>query len=149
MSTMQTFGPQLIGQTEKALNAILDRELDGTGVTEPQWVTLVLAVMGGGEAEHGQFVARVAGGLHISDHAAEDLIGHLAAGGLLGASERGGHITVTDAGRALHTRVRGSASEITERLWGDVPGEDRAVAARVLTTVLDRATAELASGVAL
>jgi DNA-binding MarR family transcriptional regulator len=146
MSTMQTFGPQLIGQTEKALNAILDRELDGTGVTEPQWVTLVLAVMGGGEAERGQFVARVAGGLHISDHAAEALIGHLAARGLLDASHSGGHITVTDAGRALHTRVRGSVSGITERLWGDVPGEDRAVAARVLTTVLDGATRELARG---
>lgn len=40
MSTEQTFGTRLIGQTEKALNAILNRELEGTGVTEPQWVTL-------------------------------------------------------------------------------------------------------------
>lgn len=146
MSTEQTFGTRLIGQTEKALNAILNRELEGTGVTEPQWVTLVLAVVDGGEAEPGQLVARVAGVLHISDHAAEALLGELAAGDLLDTSHSGGNVTVTDAGRALHTRVRGSASEITERLWGDVPGEDRAVAARVLATVLDRATAELARG---
>lgn len=37
------FGPQLIGRTEKALNALLDRELSGTGLTEPQWVALTLA----------------------------------------------------------------------------------------------------------
>ena len=37
------FGPQLIGETEKTLNALLRRHLDGTGLTEPQWVTLRLA----------------------------------------------------------------------------------------------------------
>ena len=37
------FGPQLIGETEKTLNALLLRHLDGTGLTEPQWVTLRLA----------------------------------------------------------------------------------------------------------
>ena len=36
MSTTPAFGTQLIGQTEKTLNAILDRQLAGTGVTEPQ-----------------------------------------------------------------------------------------------------------------
>ena len=37
------FGPQLIGETEKTLNAILRRILQGTGLTEPQWVTMRLA----------------------------------------------------------------------------------------------------------
>ena len=37
------FGPQLIGETEKTLNALLLRHLDGTGLTEPQWVTLRLS----------------------------------------------------------------------------------------------------------
>jgi hypothetical protein len=37
------FGPQLIGETEKTLNAILRRLLQGTGLSEPQWVTLRLA----------------------------------------------------------------------------------------------------------
>jgi hypothetical protein len=41
MST--SFGPQLIGETEKTLNALLRRFLDSTGLTEPQWVTLRLA----------------------------------------------------------------------------------------------------------
>jgi hypothetical protein len=37
------FGSQLIGQTEKALVALLRRSLEGTGLSEPQWVTLRVA----------------------------------------------------------------------------------------------------------
>ncbi len=37
------FGPQLIGETEKTLNALLRRFLEEPGLTEPQWVTLRLA----------------------------------------------------------------------------------------------------------
>src|SRR5262245_33530504 len=37
------FGAQLIGETEKTLNALLRRSLEGTGLTEPQWVTLRVA----------------------------------------------------------------------------------------------------------
>jgi hypothetical protein len=35
-------------------------------------------------------------------------------------------------------------TEITQRLWGDLPAEDLAIAGRVLGTVLVRANAELA-----
>jgi len=48
MSTTPTFSTQLVGRTEKTLNAILARLLAGTGLTEPQWVTLTLAVRSGG-----------------------------------------------------------------------------------------------------
>ncbi len=51
MSTTPTFSTQLIGQTEKTLNAILDRLLAGTGLNEPQWVTLTIALMSGGSVE--------------------------------------------------------------------------------------------------
>ena len=37
------FGPQLLGETEKTLNALLRRFLDPFELTEPQWVTLRLA----------------------------------------------------------------------------------------------------------
>ena len=39
------FGPVLVGQTEKTLRALLRRTLAGTGLSEPQWVTLRLAHM--------------------------------------------------------------------------------------------------------
>jgi hypothetical protein len=144
MST-PTFSTQLIGQTEKTLNAILDRLLAGTGMTEPQWVTLTLAVRSGGPIEQGPFVSRVAGSLKIGDAQARTLLDELAWAGLIEAPDAdGSHVRVTDAGSQVHARIRGEVGEITERMWGDLPGEDLAVAARVLSTVLERANAELA-----
>src|SRR3954468_20766056 len=37
------FGPVLVGQTEKTLQALLRRALAGTGLSERQWVTLRVA----------------------------------------------------------------------------------------------------------
>ena len=145
MSANPTFGTRLIGQTEKTLNAILDRQLAGTGLTEPQWVTLTLAVMSGGPVERGQFAARVADAVKLSDADVQARISELAAAELLDAAgDDGSTIAVTDAGKQLHARIRGVVAEITERLWGDLPTEDLATAGRVLATVLERANAELA-----
>ncbi|MEQ6902113.1 hypothetical protein ABLM29_13410, partial [Nocardioides sp. YIM 152588] len=47
---MTAFGPQLIGATEKTLSALLRHELAGSGLTEPEWVTLRLAARHGGDA---------------------------------------------------------------------------------------------------
>jgi hypothetical protein len=147
MSTTPTFGPPLIGQTEKALNAILDRQLAGTGMTEAQWVTLTLTVAGG-SADRGQLIGRVVAALKIRDAEADSLIAELAAAQLLQASDDGdaSRVEVTDAGRQLHGRIRAQVGESTERLWGDLPAEDLASAGRVLSTVLGRANAELARG---
>ena len=38
MSTYPVLSARVIGQAEKTMNAILDRLLAGTGLTEPQWV---------------------------------------------------------------------------------------------------------------
>lgn len=147
MATAPTFGPPLIGQTEKAFNAILDRQLAGTGMTEPQWVTLTLAVGGGGSADRGQLIGRLVAALKVRDADAESLIAELAAAQLLQASDGGAsRLEVTDGGRQLHGRIRAQVSEIIERLWGDLPAEDLATAGRVLSTVLARANAELARG---
>jgi hypothetical protein len=51
MSTYPTLSPRVIGQAEKTMNAILDRQLTGTDLTEPQWVILTLAVTSGGTTE--------------------------------------------------------------------------------------------------
>jgi hypothetical protein len=57
--------------TEKALNAILNRQLAGTGLTEPQWVTLTLTVASGGTLDRDELVARVAGVLKVSEAEAQ------------------------------------------------------------------------------
>ena len=60
MDTASTppFGPALIGQTEKALDAILRRELSGTGVSPTGWVLLKLAEGAGGRLGRQDHVAR-------------------------------------------------------------------------------------------
>jgi hypothetical protein len=144
MSTTPTFGTQVIGQTEKALGAILDRQLAGTGLTEPQWVTLTLTAVSGGTVDRDQLVGRLAGVLKVSEAAAQARITELAAVELLQVPDGdGAPVKITDAGQQLHGRIRGAVTEITERLWGDLPAEDLATAGRVLSTVLARANAEL------
>jgi len=142
--TTPAFSTQLIGQTEKTLNAILDRLLAGTGLTEQQWVTLTLAVMSGGAVDLSAFASRIADGLKISDAEARTRIDELAAAGFLEMSDADtSPVRVADAGAELHAPIRTQVVEITGRMWGDLPAEDLAAAGRVLTTVLERANAEL------
>jgi hypothetical protein len=147
MSSAPTFGTQLIGQTEKALNAILDEQLTGTGLTEPQWVTLTIAVMSRGTIDRSAYVSRVADALKISESEAQARIEELAAAQLLELPrDDDSLVRVTDAGSQLHGRIRANVTAITQRLWGDLPADDLTTAGRVLGTVLDRANEELGRG---
>lgn len=139
------FGTPLIGQTEKALTAILRRQLAGTGLSEQQWMTLSLIVASGGTIDGDELTGRAARVLKVSDAHARTRIIELAAAQLLQpAGNDGSRAKLTDAGQRLHRQVRTAVSEITERLWGDLPAEDVATAGRVLDTVLERANVELA-----
>jgi hypothetical protein len=141
-SPTPVFGAPLLGQTEKALNAILGRELAGTGLTEPQWVTLTLAITAGRAVGREALVGRVARGLRVDEGEAADRVDELTAARLLGdAGAR--KVKPTDAGLELHARIRTVVAEITARIWGDLPADDLMTAAAVLGTVLDRADAEL------
>jgi hypothetical protein len=119
------FGPPLIGRTERALNAILARELGGTGLSSSGWVRLK-RVSGAPGIAQTEFGAEV-----------EDLIeaGFLARDGV--------EVVPTDKARELQARVGARVGEITARLFGDLPEADLATAGRLLGTVLARATAEL------
>jgi hypothetical protein len=139
---MPSFGTQTIGQTEKALNAILDRLLEGSGLSEPQWVALTVTVMGGGETGREELVATLDASLHRGREAVDGLVGSLVDTGLV--EERGETVAASEQGRELHARIRGQVQEITSRLWGDLPAEDLEAAGRVLDTVLERARGELA-----
>jgi hypothetical protein len=125
------FGPQLIGQTEKALNALLNRIL-GDRLTEPQWVTLRLAhlleeqVNGSEELAH-----EVAERAHFSDSGA--LVNGLTTAGLL----RDGR--PTDDGRMVVSQIQAQVAESTGPIWADLPSDDVAAATRVLNEVLHRA----------
>jgi hypothetical protein len=144
MSTYPTFSPRVIGQAEKTLNAILGRQLAGTGLTEPQWVILTLAVTSGGTAGREAFTRMVADALKISETEARALIGDMVTAQQLQITGEPPAVTVTGAARQLHSRIRVAIADITQRLWGDLPAEDLATAGRVLAIITDRANAQLA-----
>src|SRR5260370_29643331 len=141
-TTAQAFSTALIGQTEKSLNAILDRQLAGTGITEPQWVTLTLTVVGGGTIDRAEFIRRVSGAAKFSEASVAERITELTAAGFL-RDGGDGLVLVTDEGQARWTEVRTAIGPITQGLWGDLPAEDLATVGRVLGIVLDRANAVL------
>ena len=133
MST--AFGPQLIGETEKTLNALLDRRLADTGLTEPQWVTLRLADQLGGTVDGDGLAHAVRDRARFAD--ADDLVGALSARGLLQQGD------LTPAGRELLTGVQTALSVETAPIFDDLPADDVAAATRVLNEVVSRARVAL------
>src|SRR6516164_9997149 len=99
MSTYPTFSPRVIGQAEKTLNAILGRQLAGTGLTEAQWVILTLAVTSGGTTGHEAFTHTVAGALKISETEARALISDLVTAQQLQITGEPPAVTVTGPAR--------------------------------------------------
>ena len=124
------FGPILLGQTEKTLQALLRDVLADTGLSEPQWVSLRLAVIG----DHDDRAALVDA---IRDRArfpdADDLVATLTDRGLV----TGGRST--DAGRDLVTTVLAASDRTNGSVWKDLPADDVEAATRVLNEVLRRA----------
>ena len=142
-----TFSAQLLGQTEKAANAILERLLAEPGLTEPQWVILSITVMSGGTLDRQRLIERAAAAAKFSEAQAQARISELADAQLLHVpDDELTPVKLTDVGQQLHTEIRAATSQITRRLWGDLPVEDLEAAGRVLSTVLARANAELACG---
>lgn len=132
------FGPRLVGATEKTLNAILRRCLEGTGLSEPQWVTLRLARLAtDGPVDAAGLADAVAKAAHFSD--AADLVEGLAQRGLL----EGGQVSArgVEAMAVVEGRIR--AREDAAGLWADLAPDDVAATERVLNQVLDRARAAL------
>jgi DNA-binding MarR family transcriptional regulator len=144
--TTPTFGTQLIGQTEKTLNAILGRLLTGTAVTEPQWVALQVALARAETTGLAELTSRVATALRIgADEATQHLHALQASGLLTIPGDPAAAVTLTPQAHDLVSRVRAEVAEVTARLWGDLPQPDLALAAQVLSTVLTRAAGELAA----
>jgi hypothetical protein len=129
------FGPQLIGETEKTLNAILRRALGGTGLSEPQWVTLRLADQLP-IADDDALAAALAARAHFDD--APQLVGDLSDRRLLARGQ------LTADGRDLVASVQARIARLTTPIWTDLAGDDVAAAERLLNEIVHRARSVLA-----
>ena len=136
---------RIIGQTENAIRAVLDRLLAETGTTFHQWVVLQLAAT---EADipAERVVAQLVDGRKVPVAVAEQALADAEAAGLTvpGRSPAGLTVTLTPAGRERYERIAAGIAVIAARLYGDLPAADLETTRRVLTTVTERANAALA-----
>lgn len=139
--TTTEFGPSLIGQTEKALDAILARELKGAELSASGWVLLRLMATAGGRTALRDLIERAAAVSKFVPEDTEVEIGRLVWAELL--AREGDELVLTASARELQDRVGSAVAETTARLWGDLPEAELAMAGQVLRTVLGRANAEL------
>jgi hypothetical protein len=137
----QPLNPQVIGQTESALGALLGPVLAETRTSFEQWVVLAL-IADGTPVNHAQLVARIVDARKLPAGDVAAAIAELAAAGALTAEA--GTVALTAAGQDRHRRIRARIQEVTSGLF-DFPAEDLATVGRVLVTVTARANAFLAS----
>jgi hypothetical protein len=128
------FGPRLIGEAEKTLNALLRRFLAGTDLAEPEWVTLRLAAQLDGTGGADGLTNAVSDRAHLLDAAA--LVTGLIKRGLLHDDGR-----LTSAGRELTAAVEATIATETAPIWDNFAVDDVAAATRVLNEVVTRARA--------
>ena len=124
---MTTFGPQLIGAAEKALDALLHHVLAESGLSASDWVTLRLTAQNDAAVPLAGLVRERA---HFSD--ADVILADLQHRGLLDGE------TLTTDGHALLTQLQGRIAVLTGPVWAGLDPEDVAATERVLTEVTTR-----------
>jgi hypothetical protein len=129
---MISFGPELVGRTEKTLVALLRRNLADTGLDEQQYVTLKVASTLAPSEDLAEAMRRRA---HFAD--AAKIVTTLTNGGLLSDGR------LSPAGATLLDQILAKSAAQSTAIWTELPEDDVAATTRVLNTVLARAEAVL------
>lgn len=137
----QPLNPQVIGQAESALGAMLGPVLAEAGRSFEQWVVLAVTA-GGTPVDRAGLVARIVDARKLTAAGVEAAIAELSADGALTAGS--GMVEQTATGQDLHRCIRARINEVTSGLF-DFPADDLATAGRVLAVITERANAFLAS----
>lgn len=136
-----TLSPQVIGQAESALGALLAPVLQETGRTFEQWLVLTVLTASGGPQDRDQLAGRIAKARKIAAADVAAAIAELTAAGALAAES--GQVALTASGQAMHRAVRTRIDEVTAGIF-DFTADDLATAGRVLATITGRVNAFLA-----
>jgi hypothetical protein len=136
--------PSIVGQAEKAHGAILRKVLAGTGLDEQQWITLQLAQAPGTGIRRTDLVTRVSAAAKFDPPVIDRAISALISSSFID-QHPDDRLLVSQQGRELVSALRERIGEHIGSAYGSVPPEDLATAARVLTTITARLSAELAA----
>jgi DNA-binding MarR family transcriptional regulator len=146
MSETPTLNGQILGQAENATRAVLDRLLAENDATFHQWVTVNLLTISGSALDQATLVERMTFGLKVDAAVVHDTLRELTDQGRVTVRPDDPPVVeLTEAGEALFRTLRAGIDAITQRLYDGLPEDDLRTAARILTTLTERANAELAA----
>lgn len=126
-----------IGTAERALRALLERELSREQVSFAQWTALVFtsaAPLSMAEVAQRQLAGRV---VASESESRREVQGLLARGSL--TQQAGGALQHSEQGRALFTRLSQAVEQLTGTLFADLPPADLEATHRTLLEVGNRA----------
>lgn len=134
---------QSVGSAERAMRAILERHLQGAGLSFPAWTALVftkVAPLTCDQVAHRQIGGHVVSGEDEARQSIQELI----EAGLIAADENE-LLAHTDRGAALFSELSGKVKDIAQALYGDLPIIDLEATHRTLLEIAKRANAMLSS----
>lgn len=137
-----TLTARTIGETENALQAILRKSLEGSGLQYHDWVALKLICETEPAITRQAALHEMTHGLKVDETTASNVIDDLRAKHVMTVS--GDHLETTTDGAALYRGINDKIRTNALQMWDGIAPNDLATAFQVLTTIKDRANTILA-----
>jgi DNA-binding MarR family transcriptional regulator len=142
MTSEPTLTTRTIGETESALNGLLSKVLADTGLDELGWVALRLVSVMPPPLTAAGLTAQLSASKKVDGAKATAVLADLEGRGIV---ERiGDNVSTTPAGARLSDQLTLEVGQLTAHLWEGLDAAELTIAARVLTTITQRANALLA-----
>ncbi|MCW5712007.1 hypothetical protein [Shinella sp.] len=125
---------RFIGEAERTLQALLQRQLQKAGISFPEWVALT--ILSGGQLTAEGLAQAIAGARVVIPGREMTVVDDLIGKELVA---RGRNLSMTQRGLDVFQPLLDSVRGVTSRLVADVSSDDLAVTRRVLETLTSRA----------
>lgn len=129
---------RFIGEAERSLQALLQRQLQNPEMSVPEWVALT--ILSGGQLTAEGLAQAIAGTRVVVPGREMTLVNDLIGKELVACGET---LSITQGGLEVFHPLRDSVRRVTSRLVADVSGDDLAETRHVLETLTHRAVALL------
>jgi DNA-binding MarR family transcriptional regulator len=142
MTSDATLTTRTIGETESALNGLLFKVLGDTGLDELGWVAMRLVSLMPPPVTAAGLTTQLRDSRKVDEAAATEVLADLEGRGFI--QRFGDNISTTPEGARIFEDLSGEVGKLTAHMWAGLDSADLATAARVLTTITQRANALLA-----